>query len=358
MELIAPAGSMASAHAALEEGADAIYLGVTDLSHQRDQCKNFSDEELRRVIALARRRGAGVLVTFNSSYNQRDFDSILDKIDTLAAAGAQGVILADLGLIAEVRRRHPGLAVHYSVQGQCSNIESARVLAELGVDRVVLDRNVSVAEAAEVRRAGLVEVEMFVFGFQCYSQDSICYMGDYWSGMPCKVHCTGRVRMSSRPRLGRARRELFMHYYSGLDYLPQMAAAGVSAVKLEGRHRSADYTRRITRVFRQALDELQRCQGRGEPFVVRRRWRRQLGIAALGFPVTRGFFVHGDYQRRVIAGPGLRPRLLFVADTVRTLLETGNLRTFRDELSSAWQRYRATPARGRGAQNRNVEGLD
>lgn len=337
MELMSPAGSPLCARAVLEAGADSLYLGLRDLAHQRDQCKNFDADELDALCAEARVRDVGVYVTFNSSYNRQDYDAILQRIDGLAELEVAGVILADIGLIRDVHRRHPALEIEYSVQGQCANRRSAALLAELGVSRVVLDRNVSIAEARAIKEASGLAVDLFAFGFQCYSQDSICYMGDYWSGMPCKVHCTQRVRFADDP--GASARELFMKYYSGLRYLDRMAEAGVDRIKLEGRHRSSAYARRVTAVFREALDHLARCRAEGREYDVAPAWEASLRSAALGFEVTDGFFVDGDYHRQVDTHPPMVSVAHFVYDTVQVFWESGNLDTFRTEMRAGWNRF-------------------
>ncbi len=345
MELMSPAGSPACARAALDAGADALYLGLRDLSHQRDQCRNFDLDELELLTELARAqaRDVGIYVTFNSSYNREDHEAVMGRVDLLAERGVRGVILADLGLIREVHRRHPHLEIELSVQAQCANRESALLLGELGVTRVVLDRNVTIEEARAMRRASGLELDMFVFGFQCYSQDSICYMGDYFSAMPCKVHCTQRVRFEDAP--GASKRSLFMKYYSGLRYLHLMAEAGVSRVKLEGRHRSSAYTGRVTSVFREALDHLAQCRRAGRPYGVDPAWEASLGRAAMGFEVTDGLFVPGDYSRSVDRHPPLQSVPHFLLDTVMVLLESGSTETFRQEVRAGWNRFWSRPDR-------------
>jgi putative protease len=355
MTLMSPAGSPRAARAALRAGADAIYLGLRDLTHQRDQCRNFTSRELDEVVELARAHGRRTYVTFNSSYNEADYSAVLSRIGGLAGRGVTGVIISDLGLVAEVCRAYPELEVEYSVQGQCANEDTAKLLAELGVRRLVLDRNVTIAEAAAIREASGLEVVLFGFGFLCYSQDSICYLGDHFSGMPCKVHCTQMVSFEQGiPRAGPGR-HLFMKYYSALPALALMAGAGIHGLKLEGRHRSSSYVARVTRVFREALDEVERCRLAGVAYRPRPSWQTSLRIAALGFEVTEGSFAPGRYSRRTDSRPPWSSPPLFLADTLLTFLESRNIMTLRHELSAAWDRLRRRPGgeappRGRGFQ--------
>lgn len=357
MALMAPAGSPRAARAALRAGADALYLGLTDLTHQRDQCRNFNDHELDTIVTQARRQGVEVFVTFNSSYNEEDHRAVLTRIHGLATRGVTGVILADLGLVKEVCHLHPGLEVEFSVQGQCANVETARFLADLGVRRLVLDRNVSLAEARAIREMSGLEVVLFAFGFQCYSQDSICYLGDYFSGMPCKVHCTQRVQFEGGvPRAG-AGRHLFMKYYSGLRVLDQMIEAGVQGIKLEGRHRSSAYVARVTRVFRAALDEAARCRATGRPYRPRPSWEAELRTAALGFEVTGGQYLPGGYVRHTDVQPPWRSPFLFLADTLLTFLESRSVDTLRRELRAGWDRLHRGPRSGGPQRGGRFQGL-
>lgn len=321
MELKSPAGTLKSALAALDAGADSVYVGLADANDQRRQLVNLTRDELRTLAAKAREGNRQVLVTLNSSATSEDWDRLVETLDFLSSVPIHGVIVSDLGLIAFIARSYPSLRILVSVQAECSNVEHAKLLADLGAHRVVLERNVSVREARRIREQAGIEVELFVFGYSCNSQDSICYMGDYWSGSPCNVHCAQKIQFLGVPGLDKPRRYLFMQYYSALKHLPALADAGIDGLKIEGRQRSSDYVRNVTRIFRSGIDELKRTREAGLPFHVHADWQRELERAAMNFEVTDGFFVVNDYQRTVLEDPSVTTVARYAADTLRNLAE-------------------------------------
>lgn len=149
-----------------------------------------------------------------------------------------------------------------------------------------------------------------------------------------------------------------MKYYSGLRYLDRMAEAGVDRIKLEGRHRSSAYARRVTAVFRAALDRLAACRAAGRAYVVDPAWEASLRTAALGFEVTDGFFVDGDYHRTVDTHPSLVSVPHFLYDTVRVFVESGNLATFHTELRAGWNRFWSRSGKGADSKGGTFGGLE
>ncbi len=346
MLLNAPAGSLSSALAAIDAGADSVYVGFSDLPHQRSQCRNLDLDELRALVSAAKTR-ADVLLTFNSSYPPAELAAVKERIDRVAGQGITGVIVADPGLLSWTAENHPGLRITFSVQGQCTNRETARHLAAIGAHRVVLDRDTTLLEAAAIAEAG-VEVELFAYGYMCNARDSVCYMGDHWSGSPCNVHCAQKVRVLPGPgspsavdeaadteaqRFGE--RPIFMKYYAILRYLPLCLHYGIDVLKIEGRHRSEAFVRAVTSVFREAIDHAKACRTRGERYTVAQRWTRALHNQALGFEVTDGRYVEGDYTRDQHASPGVENALRFAADTIANGLQTGGGTAMLDQLKAA-----------------------
>lgn len=321
LELKSPAGTLKSALVALDAGADSVYVGLRAEGHQRAQLTNLSPAELTELCQTARGRGRKVFTTLNSSVLESDWQAAEERVGLLERLGVHGVIVADPGLAHWIAKHHPALKILFSVQGECSNIEYAKFLRDLGVHRIVLERNVSVREAGQIRAAVDVEVELFVFGFSCNSHDSLCYMGDYWSGSPCNVHCTQKVRFIGEDGLDAPRRYLFMKYYSALRYIPQFADAGIDGMKIEGRQRSSDFALRSTRVFRAAIDHHARCVATGQPFRIDRAWSKDLREAAMGFEVTDGFYKTNDYRRTLLEDPSVGTVARYAVDTVRNIAE-------------------------------------
>ena len=343
MELLSPAGSMKSALAAIKAGADSIYLGVTDIIHQRSRCSNFDDNELKKIVNEAHKNSVKVYVTFNSSYNSENFISILKKIKYLNSLKVDSVIISDIGLIKLIHKKYPQLRINFSVQGQCANAEFALLLKELGVSGIVLDRNVSISEAKEIKRKTGLEVEMFLFGYQCYSQDSICYMGDYFSSEPCNVSCAQKIKFIDGNNDISPKRYFFMKYMSGLKYIPLLVESGIDCVKIEGRQRSSDYVYRVTKVFREAIDYYEKCKKSGRKFKIHENWVKELKFAAFDFEVTDGFFVRNEYKRNIIKDGRLKNKLVYLYDCLYNFLETYNITKLNKEIKSSLKLDRYAP---------------
>lgn len=357
LELKSPAGSLTSALTAVECGCDNVYVGLQNLNHQRKQVKNLSRDEVRELVDVAKDKDVGVYCTFNSSAFGDQFDTFLDNARFLAEVGASGLIVADMGLISEVATRFPELKILFSVQGACGNAEFASLLKELGVHRLVVDRNMTIEETGLIKQKSGIEVEMFIFGYQCNSHDSMCYMGDYWSDQPCNVHCAQKVTFVNQPNLERPKRYLFMKYYSALKYLPLFAEHNIDGLKLEGRQRSSDFTRRVTTTFRAAIDHYLECERAGKEYSVDPAWTKELGQAAMHFEITDGFFAN-DYKRQIITEPTMRTKTSYLGDMVRVAFnEGGSLKTLRNQLSHHWRRSRSEPTLSRDKEDLRIGGL-
>jgi putative protease len=329
MKILSPAGSYAAGIAAIESGADAIYLGLRNIHHQRSRCTNFSKKELTKITRIAREKNVEINVTFNSSYNQKNFDSIVKQLTFLNYIGVSAVIISDIGLIPIIKEKASNLKIRFSVQGQCSNSSFASILKEQGVDTVILDRNMSIEEAASIKKKVNIGVELFAFGYQCYSQDSLCYMGDYFYGEPCNVQCSQQIRFLDT---GEQKRFFFMKYQSALPFIPDLIKSNIDYIKIEGRQRSAAYVQDATRVFREAVDSFNIDP---QKFTVKKEWEQTLERLAYGFEVTHAFYVPHAYQRTIIAQPRLKNILLYGQDIFRYYKETGNFTKLRKEIVAA-----------------------
>lgn len=329
MKILSPAGSYAAGLAAIESRADAIYLGLRNIQHQRSRCTNFSKKELAQLTKIAREKNIEINVTFNSSYNAKNFESIVKQLRFLEYIKVHGVIISDIGIIPIVKEQAPHLKIIFSVQGQCSNSTFASILKKQGVHTIVLDRNISIEEAASIKKHAQVGVELFAFGYQCYSQDSLCYMGDYFYGEPCNVQCSQQVTLLDT---GEQNRFFFMKYQSALPFIPDLIKNNIDYIKIEGRQRSAVYVKEATRVFREAIDMYTRTP---ELFEIQKEWETTLQQLAYGFEVTHAFYVPHAYQRTIIKQPTLKNIRLYAQDILRYYRETGNLTKLQKEIVAA-----------------------
>jgi putative protease len=296
MELICPAGTPAALRQAVDAGADAVYCGYADETNARNfPGLNFSRAEMREGIAYAHGRGAQVLVAINTFPRAGALGLWHGAVADAVAAGADALILADLGLLDYAARSHPRQRLHVSVQAAAANPQAIRFYIEsFGVKRVVLPRVLTVAEIAAIARAiAPCETEVFVFGGLCVMAEGRCLLSSYATGQSPNMHgvCSPASHVSYREtkqglvsRLGGFTINRFATgdaagyptlckgrfatpHGSGYifedpvsldaaELLPALHEAGVTALKIEGRQRGRAYVERVVRGFRQALDAL------------------------------------------------------------------------------------------------------
>ena len=293
MELVCPAGTPAALRAAVEAGAHTIYCGFADETNARNfPGLNFSRDELTEGVAFAHARGAKVLVAINTFPRAGSEPLWHRAIADAESAGADAVILADLGLLAHAAENHPGLRLHLSVQAAAANPDAINLYASaFGVKRVVLPRILTVDEIAAINREVEVETEVFVFGGLCVMAEGRCSLSSYITGQSpnmngvCSpashvayaeeggdlisrlggftIHRTPKAAPAPYPTLCKGcftsedqTGYLFEDPVS-LDashLIPALARAGVTALKIEGRQRSRAYVAQVVRSFRAAVE--------------------------------------------------------------------------------------------------------
>jgi putative protease len=266
-ELLAPAGSFDKLVAAIHYGADAVYLGGKSLS-LRARAANFADDELRRAIIYAHEHNVRVYVTVNVFAHNQDLEGLEDTLRTLQEAGADGLIVSDPGILALARTTVPGLALHLSTQANVTNWASARFWSAQGACRLNLARELSLAEIAAIRARTDVEIEVFVHGALCISYSGRCMLSQYFTGRnanqgDCAHPCRYGYAVVEEKRPGQyfpvEEDERGTYIFNARDLcllaqLPRLVAAGVDAVKIEGRMKSVGYVGAVVRLYRLALD--------------------------------------------------------------------------------------------------------
>ncbi len=302
LELVCPAGTPASLRAAIDAGADTVYCGFRDATNARNYPGlNFSVAEMRAGVAYAHARGRRVLVAVNTFPRAGETALWHQAVDNAAACGADAVILADLGVLDYAATRHPGLRRHLSVQAAAANPPAIDFYRDrFGISRVVLPRVLAVAEVAALVARLAVEAEVFAFGSLGTMVEGRCYLSSYITGRspssdgvcaPAEFvayredgdglrACLGEVTLNRfgadeprsypTPCKGRfvtngAPSYLFEEPV-GLNasaILPQLKAAGVTALKIEGRQRGRAYVSEVVSAFRAILDAL--AEGRPPP---------------------------------------------------------------------------------------------
>ncbi len=325
-ELVCPAGSLPALKAAVDNGADTVYLGLKNDTNARNFAGlNFDDKTAREGIRYARDRGRKVLLAINTYAQGGDISRWQRAVDEGADLGVDAVILADPGLMAYACRRHPDLRLHLSVQGSATNYEAINLAQELfGVRRAVLPRVLTLDQVRHVIDHTAVEIEVFGFGSLCVMVEGRCLLSSYATGQSPNTHgvCSparfvrweqGEQALGARlngilideyakdepagyPTLCKGRFDVEGDTYYALEeptslnviaMLPQIIDIGVAAIKVEGRQRSPAYVAQVTRTLREALDQAAREPSR---FSVKPGWVQSLSRLAEGQQQTLGAY--------------------------------------------------------------------
>ena len=252
-ELLSPAGDFETALAAFDAGADAVYCGLADFS-ARAFAKNLSFEDLGHLVRFARTKGKKVYVTFNTLVDEIDVEQAVETLSRLEEIGPDALIVQDLGVARLCRRHFPALALHASTQLVAHNLEGVLALKDIGFTRVVLARELSLAEIASIsKRCGGLELECFIHGALCYSISGLCLFGAMEKGRSgnrgkCPYCCRMGYGQPVNPYIF-SMKDLRL----GED-VRKLVDAGVVSLKIEGRMKSSLYVAAVTKFYRQILD--------------------------------------------------------------------------------------------------------
>ena len=268
-ELLAPAGDMERLRAAVDYGADAVYLGGKNFG-MRSAPANFSCQELEEGVALCHRRGVKVYVTCNTLPRNQELPEMVPFLKFCQEAGVDGFILSDLGVMALAKKHAPQVERHISTQFGVVNYAAAQACFELGASRVVLAREVPLSEIREIREKvdPRLELEAFAHGSMCVSFSGRCLLSNYLTGRDanrgqCAQPCRWEYTLVEKERPQREfeifQEERGTYIFNSNDmrmiqHLPAMMEAGISSLKLEGRAKSAYYVACVTQAYRRAID--------------------------------------------------------------------------------------------------------
>jgi len=261
-ELLAPAGDWDCARAAVENGADAIYFGLEDGFNARARATNFTLDRLSELMQYLHGRGVRGYVTLNTLAFSGELPSLERIIRRIALAGADAVLVQDLGLCRLVRAVAPGLSMHASTQMTLTSSECIAVAEQLGIERVVLARELSVREIAKIGSQTQMPLEAFVHGALCVAYSGQCLTSESLGGRSAnRGQCAQACRMTYEltcdgrdVNLGDQQYLLSPQDLAAWDLVPAMIDAGVVCFKIEGRLKTAEYVANITRHYRQAID--------------------------------------------------------------------------------------------------------
>ncbi len=325
-ELVCPAGNLPALKAAVDAGGDTVYLGFRNASNARNfEGLNFNREEAEEGIRYAHTRNTRVFVAVNTSPGPRNSTPWTSSIDMAAELGADAVILSDIALLAYAKENHPNLRRHLSVQASAGNYEALDFYArEFGIQRAVLPRILTLDAIREICSKSSLEIEIFASGGLCVMAEGRCWLSSYitgdspnMNGVCSPAHAvrfeeengTLDVKLdgmlinrfapgeaAAYPTLCKGRFEAggmqghvmeAPYSLNALEMLPEIFAAGVHGLKIEGRQRSKHYVRTVVSTWREAVDI---CAGNPDGYVVQKEWMASLDATSEGGAHTTGAY--------------------------------------------------------------------
>lgn len=269
-ELLCPAGDLSRLFAAVDYGADAVYLAGEEFG-MRTAASNFSDEDLKAGIDYAHKNGVKVYITCNTIPHNNEMNRLPQFLETCDSLGADAIIASDLGTQFYVKKYAPNVELHISVQSGIVNFETARQFYNMGAKRIVLARELSLEEIAEIRAKtpSDLELEAFVHGAMCVSYSGRCLLSSYLTGRDanrgdCAQPCRWSYSLVEEKRPGqymditetdKGTYILNANDMCMVDYIPELVKAGINSFKIEGRAKSHYYTAVTANAYRCAIDE-------------------------------------------------------------------------------------------------------
>ena len=331
MHLVCPAGSLPALKAAVQQGADAIYVGFRDDTNARHFAGlNLDEKQLDKGLQLIREKGRQLYIAVNTYAQPEGWNRWQRAVDQAADMGVDALIAADPGVLGYASKRHSKLKLHLSVQGSATNAAALGFYQQrYGISRAVLPRVLSLKQVKQVAASSPVPIEVFAFGSLCIMAEGRCHLSSYLTGESpnlCGVCSPAKaVRWSEEPEglTSRLNNVLIDRYAEGesagyptlckgrfmvngqrfhaleeptslntLDLIPELSAIGVTAMKIEGRQRSPAYVEQVTRVWRAALDSYLKAPQR---YAVEPGWRQVLDGLSEGSQTTLGAY-HRAWQ--------------------------------------------------------------
>jgi U32 family peptidase len=257
-EILAPAGNLEKLKVAVLYGADAVYIGGQKYG-LREASENFTYDEIREGVEFAHQHQSKVFVVLNGFLHDSDLETLPEFLSFLENVGVDAVIVSDLGVIATVRK-FSNLEIHLSTQASCLNVEAAKFWKDQGVKRVVLGREVSIPEAALIKRESGLEVELFIHGSMCMAYSGNCVISNYTQGRDSnRGGCAHSCRFGYEIELNDDQKKISAYFMSskdleGIRLIPDFVEANIDSLKVEGRMKSAHYAGTVSKVYREAMD--------------------------------------------------------------------------------------------------------
>ncbi|SES73803.1 ubiquinone anaerobic biosynthesis protein UbiU [Thorsellia anophelis] len=331
MELLCPAGNLPAVKTAIENGADAVYVGLKNDTNARHFAGlNFTEEKLAKAVEYAHLHHKHIHVAINTFAHPDGIERWKNAVDIAANTGVDALIIADLAILEYAAKQYPAIQRHVSVQASATNEKAISFYANnFGVSRIVLPRVLSIHQVKQLARTSPVPLEVFAFGSLCIMAEGRCYLSSYLTGESpntkgaCSPAKFVRWEETSTGRSARLNDVLIDHYLENelagyptlckgryivddrkfhvleepaslntLELLPELIKANIISVKIEGRQRSPAYVGQIAKIWRNAIDT---CKSAPETYAVDPKWLNALSSLSEGSQTTLGAY-HKTWQ--------------------------------------------------------------
>jgi Collagenase and related proteases len=313
-EVLAPAGTLEKLKTAIHYGADAVYIGG-DAYGLRSRAGNFSFEEMEEGVTFANQYGAKVYVAANMVTHEGNEDGAGEFFKKLRDIGISAVIISDPALIEICAAEAPGLEIHLSTQASATNAETLKFWQNEGLERVVLAREVSMEELAEIRRNTDIQIEAFIHGAMCISYSGRCTLSNHMSMRDanrggCSQSCRWKYELFDMPfaqehrsltENGDVTEEFSMSAVdmSMIEHIPDLIENGVDSLKIEGRMKSIHYVSTVANVYKAAVDSY---IADPDNYVCKQEWIDELWKVAQR-ELSTGFYYHVPTENEQLFGP-------------------------------------------------------
>ena len=252
-ELLAPAGNLDAAITAFENGADAVYAGLGKFN-ARERTENFTYEDYGKLMAYANKDGKKVYLTFNTLVKENEIEEAVNTLYRITRLQPDAVIAQDIGVVRLMRKYFPHIPVHASTQMAIHNSAGIAIAEKMGIDRVILERQVTMEELLEIKNNSKLELEVFIHGALCCSLSGVCLFSSWMGGHSgnrgkCTQPCRRRYFSKEGNGFFFSTQDLYM-----LEDIPRLKEAGVESLKIEGRLRKSDYVAATVKAYRMMLD--------------------------------------------------------------------------------------------------------
>ena len=305
-ELLAPAGNFEKLQIALHYGADAVYMGIPELS-LRGKMKDMNLDVLKESIDYVKKQNKKIYVTMNIFPHNKDLPLIVENLNILEEWKPHAIIFSDPAVLRLAKKYAPSIPLHISTQANVTNVEAAKFWIELGVERIILAREVSIEEIKQFREELNCELEAFVHGSLCIAYSGKCYMSAYMANRSAnKGECTNSCRwkytvyyLKEETRDGQffpvyeddrgtyvmSSKDLCM-----IEHLPLLVEAGVNSFKIEGRMKGINYLAGVVKTYREAIDSIEK-----QNFILQEKWLKELNMFSnRGYTTGMYFGPHPD----------------------------------------------------------------